>query len=334
MLPRRAFIKQTGIALTGMALPIQVFSNVVKPKIIDKMQYDVIIVGGSYAGLAAAMALGRSLRKVLVIDSGAPCNRQTPHSHNFLTNDGKPPAAIARRAKQQVQQYATVSFLDALATTAVKTDNGFTVGVQSGQTFAAKKLVFATGIKDDLPNMPGLAACWGISVLHCPYCHGYEVRHQKTGILANGDDGYEFAALIANWTHDLTLYTNGKSTLSGQQTAALEKHNISIVEHEIEGLNHKKGYLDHILFKDGSTAAVQALYARIPFIQHTDIPQSLGCAPTDEGYIKVDAAQKTTIPGVFACGDNAGRMRTVANAVATGTTTGIMVNKELIQDVF
>ncbi|MEZ4943184.1 MAG: NAD(P)/FAD-dependent oxidoreductase [Saprospiraceae bacterium] len=298
------------------------------------MQYDVIIVGGSYAGLAAAMTLGRSLRKVLVIDSRAPCNKQTPHSHNFLTNDGQPPAAIARRAKQQVQQYATVSFLDALATTAFKTENGFAVGLESGQTFVAKKLVFATGIKDVLPNIPGLAACWGISVLHCPYCHGYEVRSQKTGILANGYDGYEFAALIANWTHDLTLYTNGKSTLSGQQTAALEKHNISIVEHEIEGLNHKKGHLDQILFKDGSTAAVQALYARVPFIQHTDIPQFLGCAPTEEGYIKVDAAQKTTIPGVFACGDNAGRMRTVANAVAMGTTTGIMVNKELIEETF
>ncbi|MCB9315508.1 MAG: NAD(P)/FAD-dependent oxidoreductase [Lewinellaceae bacterium] len=334
MLPRRDFIKQTCMALTGMALPLPLINSSVQSSMKDDTQYDVIIIGGSYAGLAAAMALGRSLRKVLVIDGGEPCNRQTPHSHNFLTNDGKPPAAIARLAKQQVQQYDSVSFLDGRATTAIKTGDGFKVAVQSGQTFLAKKLVFATGIKDVLPNIPGLAASWGISVLHCPYCHGYEVRQQKTGILANGDSGYEFAALIANWTNDLTLFTNGKTTLSRPQTAALEKHNINIVEHKIERLDHKKGRLQQIVFNDGSTAAVQALYARVPFIQHTDIPESMGCALTTEGYIKVDAAQKTTVPGVFACGDNASRMRTVANAVATGTTTGIMVNKELIEETF
>lgn len=171
-------------------------------------------------------------------------------------------------------------------------------------------------------------------MLHCPYCHGYEVRHQTTGILTNGDNGYDFATLISNWTNDLTLYTNGKSTLTDQQTAKLNQHNINIVETEIAALQHSNGYMKNIIFKDGTTASVTALYAKIPFVQHSQIPQSLGCELTPEGYIKVDAMQKTTVPGVFACGDNSSRMRTVANAVATGTTTGMVLNRELIDENF
>jgi thioredoxin reductase len=297
-------------------------------------QYDVIIVGGSYSGLAAGMALGRALRKVLIIDSGNPCNKQTPHSHNFLTNDGKTPKEIASLARQQVQKYNTVDFLDAFVTAGTKTDNGFIITVQSGEIFAAKKLIFATGIKDIMPNIPGFAECWGISVLHCPYCHGYEVRHQKTGILANGDNGFEFATLLSNWTNDLTLYTNGNSTLTEQQRAKLQKHSIDITETEIERLEHKNGYIQNIIFNDGKKVPMKALYARLPFVQHSDIPQSLGCELTTEGYIKIDAAHRTTIYGVFACGDNTTRMRTVANAVSMGTTTGLMVNKELIEEEF
>ena len=148
----------------------------------QEKQYDIIIVGGSYSGLAAGMALGRALRRVLIIDGGAPCNQQTPHSHNFLTNDGKTPKEIAGLARQQVLQYDTVEWLDAFVIAANKTDTGFELQVQTGEVFTAKKLVFATGIKDIHPEIPGFSACWGISVIHCPYCHGYEVRHQKTGI--------------------------------------------------------------------------------------------------------------------------------------------------------
>jgi thioredoxin reductase len=280
------------------------------------------------------MALGRALRKVLIIDSGNPCNQQTPHSHNFLTNDGKTPKEIAALAKQQVARYGSVEFLEGLVTNGVKTESGFEVHVQTGETFTARKLVFATGIKDLIPNVPGFSECWGISVLHCPYCHGYEVKSQKTGILGNGDNGFELSALISNWTDDLTLYTNGASTLITQQVSKLEKHLINIVEVEIERLEHRNGHLQNIIFKDGSTSPIKALYTRLPFEQHCNLPQSLGCELTTEGYIKVDAWQKTTVQGVFACGDNTTRMRTVASAVAMGTTTGIMVNKELIEETF
>jgi thioredoxin reductase len=296
--------------------------------------FDVIIVGGSYSGLAAGMALVRALRKVLIIDSGKPCNRQTPHSHNFLTQDGKTPNEIATLGKQQVQMYSTVSFLEALAINGIRTENGFQVEVASGEKFTAKKLVFATGITDIMQNIPGYAECWGISVLHCPYCHGYEVRNEKTGILGNGEYGYEFSSLIFNWTKDLTLYTNGKSTLTAEQTLKLRKHNIRIEESEIEKFEHVDGYLQNIIFKNGIAASVKALYARSPFVQHCGIPELLGCELNDDGFIKVDPAQKTTIPGVFASGDNTTRIRTVANAVAMGTNAGMMVNKELIEEEF
>lgn len=297
-------------------------------------QYDVIIIGGSYSGLAAGMALGRALRKVLIIDSGNPCNKQTPYSHNFLTNDGKTPKEIASLARQQVQMYDTIEFFDGLVTIGIKTEDGFEVQVQTGEKFSTKKLILATGIKDVMPDIPGFAECWGISVLHCPYCHGYEVRHQKTGILANGDAGFELASLISNWTNDLTLYTNGKSTLTEQQRAKLQKHSINVTETEIVRLEYKSGYIENIIFKNGKKAPLKALYARLPFVQHSTIPQSLGCEITPEGYIKIDASQRTTIRGVFACGDNSTRMRTVANAVSMGTTTGLMVNKELIEEEF
>lgn len=296
--------------------------------------FDVIIIGGSYAGLAAAMALGRALRKVLIIDAGDPCNKQTPQSHNFLTNDGKPPAVIASVARQQVNNYTSVQFMNGIARTVHRAANGFEVDITTGEKFSAAKIILATGIEDIMPAIPGFAACWGISVLHCPYCHGYEVRQQTTGILANGDTAFELASLINNWTSDLTVFTNGEVMLTAPQMEKLQMHQIKIVENRIHHIEHSKGYVDTIVFHDGTGVAVKALYARLPFVQHSNIAENLGCTLTPEGYITIDATYKTTVPGVFACGDNASRMRTVANAVAMGTTAGIMVNKEMIEEKF
>ncbi len=296
--------------------------------------YDVIIVGGSYSGLAAAMALGRALRKVLVIDSGLPCNRQTPQSHNFLTRDGSTPSAIAAIAREQVAVYDTVEFRNGLVTGATGTTRDFMIELETGERISGRKLVFATGIKDQLPALQGFADCWGISVLHCPYCHGYEVRQQKTGIFANGEAAFELAILLSNWTQDLTIYTNGKSSLTNPQLEKLEVHGIGVVESEIGQLNHEQGYLTSLLFKNGELAPVKVIYAKLPFVQHSAVPETMGCELTPEGYIKIDPAYRTNIPGVFACGDNTTRMRTVANAVAMGTSTGMMVNKEMKDETF
>ncbi len=162
--------------------------------------FDVIIIGGSYAGLSAAMTLGRSLRHVLIIDSGLPCNRQTPHSHNFLTRDGETPKAITAIAKEQVLQYPTVQFIEETAITAQELETGFRIVTQSGKAFTALKLIIASGIKDIHPDIEGFTECWGISVIHCPYCHGYEFHHQPTAIMANGERAVHLSILVHNLT--------------------------------------------------------------------------------------------------------------------------------------
>ena len=300
----------------------------------DTNEFEIIIIGGSYAGLAAGLTLGRSLRKVLIIDSGKPCNRQTPYSHNLLTRDGQTPQEISTIARKQVEKYNTVKFYDGLVTDGIKTIQGFEITTQTNDTFKAKKIVFATGIKDKLPNIKGFAECWGISIIHCPYCHGYEVRNEKTGILGNGDYGFEFSKMINHLTNDLTLFTDGKSTLTKNQMEKLESHDIKIIETEIDRFEHNNGNLDHIVFKDGSKMPIKALYAKVPFVQHSDIPKKLGCELTEEGYLKVDMFQETTIKGLFACGDNTSFMRSLSNAISNGSVAGAVINKELVIEEF
>jgi thioredoxin reductase len=300
----------------------------------DSKNFDVIIIGGSYAGLSAALALGRSMRKVLIIDSGSPCNRQTPHSQNFITHDGEKPSVIAEKAKAQVLKYSTVKFHSGLAIGGKKTENGFEITTQSGGEFVADKLILASGIKDKLPDIKGFTECWGISVIHCPYCHGYEFRNQKTGIMANGERAFHVASLVNNLTNSITIMTSGKAEFDAEQLAKLKKHNIQIIETEIAEIEHQNGHINKVIFNNGNKTDFLAVYAVVPFTQHSDIPVSLGCELTEQGYIKVDGFQKTTVPGVFACGDNAGMMRSVANAVATGSFAGTGANKELTEERF
>ncbi|MCD9574813.1 NAD(P)/FAD-dependent oxidoreductase [Flavobacterium soyae] len=300
----------------------------------EQKSFDVIIIGGSYSGLSAAMSLGRSLRQVLVIDSGLPCNRQTPHSHNFITQDGEKPAVISAKAKLQVDLYKTVHFYKGLAVKAFRKENGFEVSTESGEIFSGRKILFATGVKDLLPEINGFADCWGISVLHCPYCHGYEVKNEKTAVIANGEMAFDFAKLISNWTKDLRLCTNGKSTLTLEQTEILKKHSVQIFEEEIDSFDHKEGYVENIIFKNQEKAAVKAIYARPPFEQHCPLPADLGCDINEQGLLKVDFMQKTNITGVYASGDCTTQMRSVVIAVSTGSFAGTVINKDLIDEDF
>jgi len=296
-------------------------------------KFDAIIIGGSYAGLSAGMALGRSLRDVLIIDSGKPCNRQTPHSHNFITHDGKTPKEISELAKAQVLEYKTVKFYDGIATKMERGSECFTITTQNGDLFYAKKLILASGIKDLMPNIPGFAECWGISVIHCPYCHGYEVKGEMTGILSNGDIAFDFSKLVFNLTKDLTLLTNGKSTFNEEQNEKFYQNKIKVIEDEIERIEHENGYIQKVIFKNGKEIPLHALYAKVGFEQNINI-EDLGIELNENGFIKVDMMQKTNIPGVFACGDNVTMMRSVANAVAQGNFAGAVVNKELSEEEF
>jgi thioredoxin reductase len=301
---------------------------------IHKHHFDTIIIGGSYAGLSAAMALGRSLKNVLIIDSGKPCNSQTPHSHNLITHDGKTPQEISAEAKQQVLKYDTVTFHEGLAINGKKTDDGFEIGTQAGDVFTAKKLIFATGVKDLMPAIKGFQECWGISVVHCPYCHGYEFRDRKTAIMANGERGFHLASLVNNLTNSITILTSGKAEFSAEQLEKLNKHQIQIIETPVSEIEHDNGNIKTITFDDGKKLNFDVAYASIPFAQHTDLPASLGCELTEQGYIKVDGFQKTSVAGIYACGDNSSMMRALANAIFTGNMSGAMVNRELTEERF
>lgn len=296
--------------------------------------FDVIIIGGSYAGLSAAMALGRSLRKVLVIDNNLPCNRHTPYSHNFLTQDGMTPSSIRKLATEQVSKYDTVHFINDTAVTAIEKGNSFLVTTGNGHHYLALKLIFASGIKDQLPDWENFDSCWGISILHCPYCHGYEVRNSKTGLMANGDPGFEFAVLLRNWTSDLTVFTNGQNAFSTDQQKILAEKQIRIIDLKISGIAATEGQIRQIILADGTAVDLEVLYTRPPFIQSCSLPAQLGCEINPDGYLVTDPLQKTTINGIYACGDNSSRFRTVSHAVAMGTVAGISVNRELTDESY
>ncbi|WP_422081186.1 NAD(P)/FAD-dependent oxidoreductase [Ulvibacterium sp.] len=300
----------------------------------DGTIYDVIIVGGSYAGLSAAMTLGRSLKNTLVIDSGKPCNAQTPHSQNFLTQDGNTPKRISLLAKNQVEKYGTVKFQKDFAVDGKKAPYGFEIKTESEKTFGGKKLILATGVRDMMPNIKGFSECWGISVIHCPYCHGYEHRDQKTGIMANGHTAVHIAPLVHNLTKDLTILTSGKAEFTDEQRAKFEQYNISIIESKIVEIDHLNGFVKNVVFQDNTKMGFDTIYARPPFEQHSNIPTLLGCKLDEQGYIRVDDFQKTTIEGVFACGDNTTAFRSVANAVYQGNVAGAKVNMELTHEMF
>lgn len=296
--------------------------------------FDIIIIGGSYAGLSAAMALGRSLRRVLVIDSGLPCNRQTPHSQNFITHDGEKPSEIARKAKEDVLKYDTVSFLNDAVISGEKAQGRFTVITQSGKEFYANKLILASGIKDIIPDIKGFVECWGISVVHCPYCHGFEFRDKNTAILADGDKAFHLAALVNNLTEKLTIITNSADDFTEEQLQKIKHHNIEIIPSPIKEIEHTNGFIEHVVFSDATKRTFDVLYAALPYKQHSDIAVLLGCEFTENDHIKLDSLQETTVSGVYACGDNSNMMRSVANAVYSGNLTGALVNGKLVEERF
>jgi thioredoxin reductase len=215
-----------------------------------------------------------------------------------------------------------------------KNDYGFAITTQSGVIFQAKKLVFATGIKDTMPEIKGFAECWGISVIHCPYCHGYELRNKKTAIYANGEKAFHLASLVNNLTDKITILTSGKADFKDEQIEKLNKRSIRIVETKVATLEHENGYIKNVVFNDGSKINFDGIYGVVPFTQHSDIPVELGCEITEHGYIKVDMFQKTNITNIFACGDNSSMMRSLATAVYTGSIAGVLANMELTNENF
>ena len=295
------------------------------------MNLDFIIIGGSYAGLSAAMALGRARCRVLVLDAGQPRNRTTPHAHNLLLHDGDAPAALAARARQQVAAYPTVQLLGVEATAAEKLPDGsFRVATAAHGTFAAPTLLLATGLRDELPPISGFAECWGTSIIHCPYCHGYEVVDQDTGLWLNGDMVAHMVPMLLNWTRQLTVFTNGPATFGAEVRALLTAYGVGLEETPVETLLHTGPQLNGLGLADGRAVALPVLYAGLPRHQASDLPARLGCALDEQNLLRVDEQNQTTVPGVYAAGDNCTMLHQLANAIGVGNRVGAMLSRDLI----
>lgn len=290
--------------------------------------YDALIIGGSYAGLSAALCLGRSLRKTLIIDAGRPCNRMTPHTQNFLTHDGRAPDEVRAVARRDVERYPDVSFLEDSVVSVAGGDGAFTVTTQGGPAIETKKLLFATGLEDHLPDIPGVRECWGKSVIHCPYCHGYEYRGQPTGILMNNDTVvYTMARLIGNLTEQLTFFTNGPAEFDA---GVLRAQGYGVEERPIGTLHHAGGRLATLELDNGERYDLAALYLHPHVTQKCPAPEQLGCGLTDHGHLVIDEHMQTTVPGIYAAGDCTTMFRSVANAIGQGNVAGAMLHHGLL----
>jgi thioredoxin reductase len=288
---------------------------------------DVIIVGAGPAGLSAALVLGRIRRRVLVIDSRKPRNAPSSASHSFFTRDGTPPAEILRIGREQLQPYG-VEVLDAEATDAFRERDAFTVVLGDGSRRSARRLLLATGVVDPLPEIEGLRELWGKSVLHCAYCHGWEVRDQPLAVYANGGSAAEIVALVRCLSRDVVLCTDGPADL-GEERELLDRNGVPVREESIARVEGRDGRLERIVFADGSDLPRHALFLPTLPRQHSDLPERLGCELTEYGLVQVNADGLTTVPGVYAAGDLALRKHQIVVASADGAIAGVAINHDL-----
>jgi thioredoxin reductase len=291
--------------------------------------FDVIVIGGSFAGLSAALSLGRSFRTTLIIDSGKPCNLPTQHSHNFITHDGESPRRIREKALLDIKKYDTVQLLNDTVLDIEKINNKFQVTTKSN-VFSAKKLLFASGIIDELPLIEGFAESWGKSIAHCPYCHGYEFKNKSTGLFMNMKGIAEHSLFLTNWSKDFCIFTNGDVNFEDKEKHELEKLGIPIISKKITEIVHKEGQIQKLVFEDGTEHILDILYVRLPFHQSTDVPKKLGCRINEMGFIEVDPFYRTTMESIYAAGDNSSLLRSLAHAVFSGSTAGAFLNRELV----
>lgn len=293
---------------------------------------DIIVIGGSFAGQAAALQIARARRRVLVIDAGRPRNRFASASHGFLGQDGVPPAAIFLKAREQLLEYPTARFVPGEVVGAVATGDGFTLALANGEREEARRLVLATGVADILPDVPGLKERWGETVLHCPYCHGYEVGGQKLGVLATSPLSLHQAMLIPDWG-PTTFFTNGRIELDAEQTKTLEKRGVVIEEGRVQSLVGEGPQLDGVQLADGRVIEISALFVGTRIRMASPVVEQLGCA-FEEGpvgpVLQVDEMKQTSVPGVFAAGDATSLMHNATLAAAAGVMAGVAAHRSLI----
>lgn len=298
------------------------------------MMLDVAVVGGSAAGLSAALYLGRMRRQVVVFDTGKPCNRFSHASHGHFTRDGIAPAELLQIGRDQLQPYPTVHLRAEQVTSILPQAQGFLVETAAGNSFPVRKVLLATGMRDNLPPLANIEQFWGSSVFHCPYCDGWEVRDQPIAIYNNGDFALHIAKLLRNLTADLVICTGETATFTDAERQQLSAHNIPVIETPIVGLEGTGNQLTSIVFADDTSLVRHALFVMPKLTQHTDLAARLGCALTDAGFVQVNESMQTTVAGVYAAGDMTSMARAVVFAAMQGALAATRLHMELSTEDF
>ena len=292
------------------------------------MTYDVIIIGGSYAGLSAALQLARARRSILVVDAGVRRNRFARGSYGFLGQDGREPGAIVDEARAQLMRYDTVEWHPGTAAKAEGSAGRFRVTTDEGEEFEARLLVLATGVRDTLPEIAGIAERWGRSVYHCPYCHGYELNRGRIGVLATSRNSMHQALMLPDWG-TTTLFLNDVFEPDDSELEQLGDRGVEIERGPVERI----GGTADIVLRDGRTVVCDGLFVASFTDLASPIADQLGCG-FEQGplgrFIRVDGMKETSVPGVFACGDTARGAGSVALAVGDGTMAGVSAHRTLM----
>jgi thioredoxin reductase len=295
---------------------------------------DVAIIGGSSAGLSAALILGRSLREVVVVDDQKPCNRFSHASHGFLTRDGTSPSELMHIAHDQLRRYPGVVIKPATVLRIEAIDAGFRLTNSDGSSLEARRVLLATGVKDELPPLDGIEALWGKSVFHCPYCDGFEIKDQAVAVYGVGDETLHLVMLLRNLTANLTLCISEGSQLTPSQREKLARHGIQVVEQPIAALESDEGQLTAIRFADGTRLNFNAMFVRPKTTHRTTFAHDLGCQVNENDVVQVDLRGRTSVQGIYAAGDLSSPIRSVAVAVAQGAAAGYGINADLVNENF
>ena len=294
--------------------------------------FDVIIVGAGPAGLSAALILGRCRRRVVICDAGHPRNAVTHALHGFLTRDCVEPAEFLRLAREQLQPYETVELRQTTVTNAIRLPGHFDLTLSDGRHISSRKLLIATGVVDDLPELTGFSEFYGRSVFHCPYCDGWELRDQPLAIYGSGENGSGLALELTLWSRDLVLCTDGPAQLSAEQLERLARHNIALREDKIVQLKGAAGLLESIEFANGEQLARRGMFFSTGQKQGSDLPKQLSCDFTEQGCVDTGEYESTNVPGLYVAGDASRLVQFVIVAASEGAQAAVAINKELMKE--
>jgi thioredoxin reductase len=294
-------------------------------------EYDVAVIGGGAAGLSAALVLSRARRSVAVVDAGEPRNSPAAHVQGFLSRDGMPPRDLLAAGRDEVQRYGGQLIAGTVAKVVPGSGPRFRVTLADGPQLDVRRVLVATGLRDELPDIPGVRERWGRDLLHCPYCHGYEVRDQPLGVLGGTPDAVQHAQLIRQWSSDVVFLPH-TDTLTADQHERLAARAIGVVEGTVTRLVVDDDRLRGIELNDGKFIARSAVFVRPRFIPNSDLLVDVGCAVDDNGFVVADATGRTTVPGVWVAGNAANPRAQVITAAGEGSSAAIALNADLVEE--